>query len=134
MPTEIDFVATITVDDRSDNPISVDLPLIQTAPDKHIVFIVRNVGKNSHKVSIPREKVQKKEHPQGVEGPDTPITFFGKHSDHVDAGDVGAIILRIRDKDDFGGEPREERRYFKYKYTIKASGLDDLDPDIGINN
>jgi len=128
----ITFVATITVDDRNASaPIAVDPPTIETAPDKHIVFVVLNVGRSSHKVSIDRDKFQqKKSSPSDPDGPDTPITFFGKHSDHVEPGDAGAIILRIRDKDNF--EPAGNT--FKYKYTIEASDLPALDPDIDINN
>ena len=134
MPPPIDFVATITVDDTqpAGSQISVDLDPIHTAPDLHIVFVVRNVGANKHKVSIDRDKFQKKQEPPGAPGPDTPITFFGRHSDHVDPGDVGALILRVKDQGDFGGPPGG--RYYKYKYTIEASGLPPYDPDIGINN
>jgi|SRR5262245_49247939 len=128
----IDFVATITVDDQNASaPIAVDLTTIETAPDKHIVFVVLNVGKFSHKVSIDRDKFQqKKADPSDPDGPDTPITFFGKHSDHVEPGDAGAIILKIKDKGSF----KPTGSTFKYKYTIEASDLTDLDPDIDINN
>lgn len=131
MPPPLDYFATIIVDDTNmANPISVDPESIQTEPDKHIVFVVRNIGRNSHKVSLDRDLFKKTG--GSSDGPDTPITFFGKHFDHVDPGDVGAIILRVRNKRDFGGEPGG--RYYKYKYTIEASGLPEYDPDIGINN
>ena len=133
MPPPINYVATITVDDTKakGSQISVDPPTIETAPDLHVVFVVRNVGNDTHKVSIDRDLFQKKPG-SPPNAPDTPITFFGKHFDHVDAGDVGAIILRMKNKRDYGGDPTGTR--YPYKYTIEASGLDDYDPDIGINN
>jgi hypothetical protein len=121
-------VATITVDDQT---ITVDVALLQTGPDSHIVFVVRNIGSRKRKVTIDRGKFQKTQD-SNPPGPDTPITFFGRHSEDVDPGDADALVLRIKDKDDFGGAPAN--RYYKYKYTIEASGLQPLDPDIGIDN
>jgi hypothetical protein len=125
---------TITFDDISQKDKIEDVDPIETEPDKHIVFLVRNNGTKKHKVSIDRDKMQKKQQPPGAPGPDTPIAFelFARHSDHVDPGDIGVIIMRIKDQDDFGGAPAG--RHYVYKYTIEASGIDDKDPDIGINN
>jgi len=110
----------------------VDVDPIQTAPDLHIVFVVKNVGTQKRKVKIDRGEFQKTQD-SNPPGPDTPITFFGRHSEDVDAGDVDALVLRIKDKDDFGGAPTGNRHYI-YKYTIEASGLPPLDPGIGIDN
>jgi hypothetical protein len=127
----IDYVATITVDDtKATDQISVDPDTISTAPDKHIVFVVLNVGTNKHKVTVHRDRFHQTSGPPN--SPDTPIRFFGRFSDNVDPGDVGALILRVRDQDDFGGAPGG--RVYKYKYTIEASDLPDYDPDIDINN
>lgn len=131
------YIATITItyDAASGKDvIDVDPDPIPTEPDKHIVFVIVNNGNKKHKVSIDRHKMQKKQEPPSEPGPDTPIEFelFARDSDHVDPGDVGVIILHVKNKDDFGGAPTG--RLYKYKYTIEASGLDPYDPDIDINN
>jgi len=125
----IDYVVTITVDDTkpAGHQITVDKDPFSTVPDKHIVFVIRNVGNNMHKVSLDRDNFHQK---AGPDGPGTPIRFFGKFSDHVDAGDVGVLILQVKSKGDFDTPSSQ----YTYKYTVEASGLPDLDPDIETNN
>ena len=125
----VDYVVTITVDDTKPvgQQITVDPDTFSTAPDRHVVFVIRNTGNNMHKVGLDRDRFKQK---SGPNGPDTPIRFFGRFSDHVDAGDVGALILQVKDKGDF----KTPASTYKYKYTVEASGLPDLDPDIEINN
>lgn len=128
MATPTNYFGVITVDDTKpdDQKITVDPDTIETVPDAHIVFVVINKTAVKRKVSVPRDKFEKT---AGPGGPDTPIRFFGNFSEHVDRFDVGAIVLHVKDKDDFTAG-----NYYKYKYTIEASGLPDKDPDIGINN
>jgi uncharacterized cupredoxin-like copper-binding protein len=130
MQSEIDYVATITIgfdDIKQTDTISVAPDPIQTEADKHIVFIVRNNGTSKHKVSIDRDRMEKKKGPD--DAPKTPIRFTLHHSDDVEPGDVGAFVLHVKDKGDF----KKGEKYL-YKYTIEASGLPPKDPDIGINN
>jgi uncharacterized cupredoxin-like copper-binding protein len=130
MQPPIDYVATITIgfdDINQTDTISVSPDPIQTEPDKHIVFVVRNNGLNKHKVSIDRDKMEKTKGPE--DAPKTPIRFSLHHSDDVEPGDVGAFVLHVKDKDDF-----KKGNSYLYKYTIEASGLPPMDPDIGINN
>jgi hypothetical protein len=125
----IDAVATITIDESG--AISVSPDPITTIPGKHIVFLIKNDHSHDHHVSVNPFNFQTR---NGTDpgSPDKPINVFVKFFDDVPAGDVGAFVLGVRDKDEFGGEP--SGRVFKYKYTIKASDLPDKDPDIDINN
>lgn len=129
MQPEVNYVATITID--AAGQITVDPDPIMTIPNKHIVFLIRNNHDRAHHVSINPFHFEKR-NDTDPDSPDLPIDVFTKFFDDVDAGDVGAFVFRVRGKENFGGEP--SGRYFKYKYTIKASGLADKDPDIGINN
>jgi hypothetical protein len=129
MAPPTNYFGVITVDDTkpADQQISVDPDPLETVPNAHIVFVVINKTAVKRKVSVPRDKFVKNAGPGNA--PDTPIRFFGNFSEHVDPFDVGAIVLHVKDKDDF-----DPGNYYKYKYTIEVSGLPDKDPDIGINN
>jgi len=129
MVTVVDAVATITIDPSGN--ISVSPDPITTIPGKHIVFLIRNDQSRDHNVSVSPFHFDRK---SGTDpnSPDKPVSVFAKFFDDVPAKDVGAFILHVRDKDEFGGEPTG--RVFLYKYTIAASDLPDKDPDIEINN
>ena len=129
MAPPTNYFGVITVDDtqEADRQITVDPDTIETVPNAHIVFVVINKTAVRRKVSVPRDQFAKKAGPGN--GPDTPIKLVGNFSEHVDAFDVGAIVLHVKDKDDFS-----VGNYYKYKYTIEVSGLPPKDPDIGINN
>jgi hypothetical protein len=129
MASPTNYFGVITVDDTkpADQQITVDPDTIETLPNAHIVFVVINKTAVKRKVTVPRDKFEKKAGPG--DAPDTPIKFFGNFSEHVDPFDVGAIVIQVKDKGDFS-----VGNYYKYKYTIEVSGLPPKDPDIGINN
>ena len=129
MASPTNYFGVITIDDTkpADQIITVDPDSIETVPSAHIVFVVINKTAVKRKVSVPRDKFEKKAGPGS--GPDTPIKLIGNFSEHVEPFDVGALVLQVKDKGDFS-----VGSHYTYKYTIEASGLDPKDPDIGINN
>jgi hypothetical protein len=127
MQAVIDAVATITIDSRG--TISVSPDPIRTAPSKHVVFVIQNNHAADHTVGVSAFGFKPKDPDKD---PKHPMELVGIHSDHVDAGDVGVVTLRVRGQGHFGGPPTGKK--FSYKYTVTASDLDDLDPQIEINN
>lgn len=115
-------VVTIVIDPTG--AISVDPETLSTFPGKHIVFVIHNNHSQSHQVGVSPSHLKKH-----GKGPDHPIHILGKFSDDVDTGDVGVFSMHVKDKDDFG-----EPGIYSYKYTVTATGLPDLDPNIDINN
>jgi len=119
----IDRVVTITIDAAGN--ISVSPDPISTEPDRHIVFVILNDHNQEHDVSISPFHFEKKK----KDDPDDPVHKLGKFSDDVDPGDGGSFSMHVKDKGHFGASGK-----YSYKYTVKASNLPDLDPDIDINN
>ena len=118
-------VVTITID--SAGTISVDPDTLMTSPDKHIVFVIHNNHGQKHEVGVSPNNLKKNSNPND---PDHPIHhIIGKFSDDVEPGDVGVFSMHVKDKGHFS-----EHRIYSYKYTITATGLTPLDPNIDINN
>ena len=123
MAGDYDGVVTISID--AAGAISVSPDTLETFPDKHIVFVIRNHHNHSHKVGVAPSDFKRKKN----DDPDDPIKFTFKHADDVDPGDIGGITLHVKGKDKFGPPG-----VYSYKYAVTASGLPDLDPSIDINN
>jgi hypothetical protein len=123
MAVGIDHVATITINAAGN--ISVSPDPMTTEPDRHIVFVIENNHNQKHHVGVSAFHFQKTK----PSDPDDPVHKLGIHSDDVEAGDAGAFKMHVKDKDHFGSSGK-----YSYKYTVTASGLPDLDPQIDINN
>lgn len=120
------YNGVVTISIEADGTISVSPDSLSTYPDKHIVFVIVNNHDAQHEVGVSPLHLKK----NGNEsGPDHPIHIIGKFHDDVDPGDVGVFSVHVKDKGNFPAPG-----IYSYKYTIKASGLPDKDPNIDINN
>ena len=90
---------------RSDNPIKRGPPRFRPRGQAHRLHRSQRRTQESTRVEHHRDKMDPEEASQGDEGRRHRFASSLQHSDDVEPGDVGAIILRVRDKDDFGGEP-----------------------------
>ncbi len=113
----------------------VDPDPISTYPDAYLIFMIENHHDKKHTVSIHPVEFKKK-HSE----PDFPVHLFAIDSAEVEKGDTGVIVLHVKGKEHFKDTKKPKKhdnkngKVFKYKYTIRATGLTTLDPQIEINN
>src|SRR5262245_23503657 len=122
---------------------SPDPDPIAAAPDDYLVFVIENNHTATHTVTIPPGKFKKK-----TTEPDHPISSGAIDSAEIDPGAIGVILLHVKGKSSFPltakgkkdkkGKKKAKKatlaRKFKYKYTIEATDVPTLDPEIEINN
>ena len=116
------------------DPIPEPIP---SEPNGYVVWIIQNNDSKKHKVSISPAEFKGK---NGTE-PKEPINPLAVPHADVEPGDTGAILLHVKGKDHFKEMKKKGKKphaagptSFTYKYTIRATGLAALDPQIEINN
>ena len=113
---------------------------ISAAPGDYLVFVIENNDDDTHTVTIPPGKFKKK-----TTEPEHPISSAAIDSAEIDPGGIGVILLHVKGKDHFKASrtkikgkkkkgPHALAKKFKYKYTVEATDVPTLDPQIEINN
>lgn len=121
--TGLGNVVSVVIDSNGD--AAVDQDPVGVGANGHVVFVITNNDNTPHNVRIPGTEFAKKTPHAGV---DKPIDPTSNDKAMVPAGDVGAIVLKIKDKGNF-----PPGASYPYKYNVHTS-TGTLDPDLEVNN
>ena len=133
----------VTVEIGADKKIhKPDPDPAEAKPGDYLIFVVENLDDETHTVSIPPIAFKRKKD----DSPILPIHLFAVDSAEIEPGGSGFVLLHIKEKGHFKSIKASTKKKkakkkkaaapkrFAYKYSVFASDLDTLDPEIGINN